>query len=89
MRASEMRNWPISMPNSSDFEPVADVGARETPLQHQEGQRADDQREGERDLGQPRQLIAARRVEAEALLEQLADREACCGGSRVKARMAR
>ena len=56
------------------LEPVADVGAREAPLQHQERQGGDDEGEGERELGQPRQLVAPRRVEAEAGLEHLADR---------------
>jgi hypothetical protein len=54
------------------LEPVADVGAREPPLQHQERQGGYDEREGERELGQPRQLVAARRVETETGLEHLA-----------------
>ena len=74
MRASEMRNCPTSMPKNSRFEAVADVGAGIAPLQHQERQGADDEGERERDLGEPRQLVAARRVEAEARLEHLADR---------------
>ena len=55
------------------LEPVADVGAGKAPLQHQERQGADDEGECERNLGEARQLIATRRIEAEAGLEHLAD----------------
>ena len=64
------------------LEPVADVGAREAPLQHQERQGADDQREGQGKLGEPRQLAAAGRVEAEPLLEQVAHRLARAAAAR-------
>ena len=58
------------------FEALADVRAGEPPLQHQERQGADDQREGQGQLGQPRQLMTARGIEAELLLQEFADGEA-------------
>ena len=83
MRASEIRNWPISKPKEQRLEPVADVGARKTPLQHQERQGADDQRQRERDLGQAASADDARRIQAEALFQQVADRDSC--GAAVRA----
>ena len=44
-------------------------------MQHQERQRTDDQCEGERQFGQSRQLMTARRIQPEPLLQQVADRK--------------
>ncbi len=55
-------------PEEQGLERLADVCAGKSPLQHQKRQSADDQPEGQRQLGQPRELMTARRVEPEPLL---------------------
>ena len=76
MRTSENLNWPISMPNSSDVS-HSRMSAPEKPhCSIRNGSAPMTEREGQRQLGQARQLAAARRVQSEPLLEQVADRNA-------------
>ena len=82
--ASEMRNWPISKPKKIRLEPVADVGAGKAPLQEDEGHRQHHQQQGQRELGQSGERLAAGRVEAEPGLEYLATGRPASLGSRVK-----
>ena len=73
MRASEMRNWPISKPNSAALS-QSRMSSGKTPLQHQERQGKYTERQRQREFGQPGELLTARRIEPEAPLQHDADR---------------